>query len=329
MAEKKYQIFISSTFKDLSEERRLIAKSVLDLGHIPAAMEYFPAIDDEQLKYIKRIIDQCDYYVLVIAGKYGSQDEKGVSYTEREYDYAKSKGKFVLGFPFHDITKLPRDATEDDTLIAAKLKKFREKVMKGRLVRLWEDDRDLDNKVTKALSVAFNEFPQGGWVRTPENSSENLLSEINNLRKENDKLKSLISNANDEIKPFFDDLAELGDVHKITINACYGNGEVFKTFEVSLYWSFIFVILAASIKGNSQPHLVRNSFVTELANSEDIIRGEGGIYVKFKIPDLDYSIIIAHFVAMKLIEEQKMLLYRLTPHGETVYLQHMAVRKKA
>ena len=52
--EKKYQIFVSSTFRDLGEERQDTIKSILDLGHIPAGIEGFPAIDMEQLKYIKR-----------------------------------------------------------------------------------------------------------------------------------------------------------------------------------------------------------------------------------------------------------------------------------
>ena len=49
-------------------------------------MEGFFAADEEQLSYIKKIIDECDYYILIIAGRYGSIDETGVSYTEKEYD---------------------------------------------------------------------------------------------------------------------------------------------------------------------------------------------------------------------------------------------------
>jgi hypothetical protein len=86
--DKKYQIFVSSTFRDLVEERQDAIKSILDLGHIPAGMEGFPAIDMEQLKYIKKIVDQCDYYILIVAGRYGSVDADGISYTEKEYQYA-------------------------------------------------------------------------------------------------------------------------------------------------------------------------------------------------------------------------------------------------
>ncbi|MGY4317566.1 DUF4062 domain-containing protein [Bradyrhizobium sp. JR3.5] len=80
--QKKYQVFISSTFKDLSEERQQTMKSVLDMGHIPSGMEVFPAADVEQFEYIKKIIDECDYYVLIVAARYGSLDDAGMSFTE-------------------------------------------------------------------------------------------------------------------------------------------------------------------------------------------------------------------------------------------------------
>ncbi|WP_238271800.1 DUF4062 domain-containing protein [Methylobacterium cerastii] len=82
--EKKYQIFISSTYLDLIDVRREIAKAVLRQTEIPAAMEDFGSVDRAALEYIKAVIDQCDYYVLIIAGRYGSIDESGLSYTEQE-----------------------------------------------------------------------------------------------------------------------------------------------------------------------------------------------------------------------------------------------------
>ena len=85
---KKFQVFISSTFRDLSDERQDAIRSVLDLGHIPSGMEISPAADVEQFDYIKKVIDECDYYVLIIGARYGSVDSAGVSFTEKEYAYA-------------------------------------------------------------------------------------------------------------------------------------------------------------------------------------------------------------------------------------------------
>lgn len=90
--DKRYQIFISSTFSDLKEERNKVMQTIMSLDCIPAGMELFPAMDEEQFEFIKRVIDDCDYYLLIVGARYGSMDDNGVSYTEKEYDYAKEKG---------------------------------------------------------------------------------------------------------------------------------------------------------------------------------------------------------------------------------------------
>jgi hypothetical protein len=56
--QKKYQVFVSSTFRDLVEERQDAIRNILDLKHIPAGMELFPASDTDQLVYIKKVIDE-------------------------------------------------------------------------------------------------------------------------------------------------------------------------------------------------------------------------------------------------------------------------------
>ena len=165
MSEKKYQVFISSTFKDLVDERQDIIRSVLDLGHIPSGMEAFPASSTEQLKYISRIIDECDYYVLVIGGRYGSVDQSGVSYTEREFDYAVASGKVVLVFPHADLSKIELGKSETDLKLVQSLNTFREKAMSGRLVKSWKTRQELNGAVVVALSKAMADEPRTGWVR--------------------------------------------------------------------------------------------------------------------------------------------------------------------
>jgi len=64
MADKKYQVFVSSTYSDLIEERRKSLDILLMADCIPAGMEAFVATDNEQFEVIKRVIDLCDYYVL-------------------------------------------------------------------------------------------------------------------------------------------------------------------------------------------------------------------------------------------------------------------------
>lgn len=59
--EKKYQVFISSTYKALMEERKKIQRILLMANCIPAGMEAFVATNDEQFNVIKQVIDLCDY----------------------------------------------------------------------------------------------------------------------------------------------------------------------------------------------------------------------------------------------------------------------------
>lgn len=88
---KKLQVFVSSTYTDLIEERQAAVEAILDAGHIPAGMELFKA-GKSQMETIQKWIDESDVYMLILGGRYGSiEKESGLSYTELEYRYALSK----------------------------------------------------------------------------------------------------------------------------------------------------------------------------------------------------------------------------------------------
>src|SRR6266849_6800645 len=112
--DKRYQVFVSSTYADLKEERQKVIQAVIGMNCIPAGMELFPAADEEQFNFIKRIIDDCDYYLLIIGGRYGSVDGEGVSYTEKEYDYALGRGLKVIAFVHSDPTSLGDGKVDTD-----------------------------------------------------------------------------------------------------------------------------------------------------------------------------------------------------------------------
>ena len=77
---KKLQIFVSSTFTDLIEERQAAVEAILDAGHIPAGMELFKA-GKSQMYTIRKWIDESDVYMLILGGRYGSiEEESGLSY---------------------------------------------------------------------------------------------------------------------------------------------------------------------------------------------------------------------------------------------------------
>jgi hypothetical protein len=99
MAEQRHQVFVSSTYVDLIEERSEVMQALLELECMPAGMELFPAANDTQWDWIKRVIDESDYYLVIVGGRYGSvSKDSGLSFTEMEYRYALETGKPVIGF---------------------------------------------------------------------------------------------------------------------------------------------------------------------------------------------------------------------------------------
>src|SRR5690606_19808864 len=125
--DKRYQVFISSTFKDLQDERRQAMMALLGMDAIPAGSELLQASDDDQWSYIKGVIDQCDYYVLIVGFRYGSTNSDGVSFTELEYDYAVSSGKPIMSLLRRSENGLSAEQIERDSGAIQKLKAFREK----------------------------------------------------------------------------------------------------------------------------------------------------------------------------------------------------------
>lgn len=214
MLEKKYQVFISSTYTDLIEERKKIQEILLMADCIPAGMEAFVATNEEQFNVIKKVIDLCDYYVLIVGGRYGSVNENtGLSYTEMEYDYAVEKNIPVLVFCLDGNVDLPDEKKENNPDKQQKLLRFKEKAMKNRLASIWKNMAELSGQAAIAIMKAKTEIDRPGWVRANIIGSYDgaeLLSQINELRLENKKLYDELSAA--QVKLSVRDTFELSNI---------------------------------------------------------------------------------------------------------------------
>lgn len=168
MRRVRYQVFISSTFDDLQQERRAVLDAILKDGHIPAGMELFPALDVNAWEVIKRVIDESDYYLVVVGGMYGSTDREGISYTEREYEYARSKGIPVLAFLSRDPAAIPAEKSELRKGARRKLSSFRRKLQKRHTCGYWLEAHDLRADVPRSLTGQINLHPGVGWIRASD-----------------------------------------------------------------------------------------------------------------------------------------------------------------
>ncbi|MDD2449970.1 MAG: DUF4062 domain-containing protein [Sulfurimonas sp.] len=155
---KRYNIFISSTFTDLKDVRKNIHDSILKDGHYPIAMENFVASNNSQMDEIKKLIDNCDYYILILGCCYGTIDKStNKSFTELEYEYAKKINKPILAFFLSD-----NQCVKEDN----KLKKFK-KIVKNndKLCSPSETKELISSTVNIALHKQYQNNPQVGWLR--------------------------------------------------------------------------------------------------------------------------------------------------------------------
>ncbi len=187
---RRYQVFVSSTYEDLKEERQHVIQALLETKCIPLGMEMFPAASVEQWELIKRIIDECDYYIVIVAGRYGSLNSAGKSYTEMEFDYALKIGKPILGFCHKDLEILPVCRTERTDLGKQRLKAFTKKVRR-KMCRPWVSPAELASAVKSAILRELEYNPKPGWIRADSlptyDGVEKLKQRIADLEKKIEK----------------------------------------------------------------------------------------------------------------------------------------------
>ena len=173
--EKKYQVFVSSTYEDLKEERVATYNCLLDNNCIPVGMEQFPASPLSQWEYITKMIDTSDYYLLIVAGRYGSIDGAiGMSYTEKEFEYAQKQGIPILAFIHEHPEVISAGKTECGDEKREKLEAFRKKIKEsGLLVNFYNNIDDLKYKIIRSVTRIIKDCPRVGWVRGDQVRDEN------------------------------------------------------------------------------------------------------------------------------------------------------------
>ncbi len=200
---KRLQVFVSSTFSDLREERQAAVEAILSAGHIPAGMELFAAGDESQMEVIKQWIDESDVYLLILGGRYGSIDPKtGKSYTQLEYEYALSKSKPLFACVIKDAALEARVKKHGMEMLDKHRKEwdtFRE-LVQGKIVEFWEDSKDIKIAIANKLGQLSRREDLVGWVRAHQEANLPALSnEIARLSKENADLRTQLGASSEVI----------------------------------------------------------------------------------------------------------------------------------
>jgi len=332
---KRYQVFVSSTYTDLTEERRKVLQALMEMDCIPAGMEIFPAVDEEQLAFIKRIIDDCDYYILIIGGRYGSTTDEGISYTEKEYDYAVEREFKVIALIHGSPDDISFGKSEHDPSLREKLLKFKDKVKTNRLIKYWLTADELPSLVMSSLLTTIKTYPAIGWVRATDIPSAETLSEMNSLRKRISELEGALTAARSAIPagPSVDDLVPLDD--KVNIKGTYRErGDLRRPGDVCswstrLTWRELFATIAPQLLLQTYDSVLRNSIADLLLSR--IGRDEDQAVVS----ELDFDGLKVQLMAYGLVDVRPQktnqgntaLFWQLTSFGRQLMLETRSVRK--
>ncbi len=215
---KKLQVFVSSTYEDLIEERQAAVEAILNAGHIPAGMELFAAGDESQMAVIRRWIDESDVFLLILGGRYGSREpESGKSYTHLEYEYALEQSKPLFAVVTTEGCLEAKVKRSGSSVIErnyqAELREFRSLVM-SRMVRFWEDPRDIKLAIHEKIPELLRDRELVGWIPGTEAiDTAPLAAKIARLGKENADLREQLERASKSTETYsgltFDELYRL------------------------------------------------------------------------------------------------------------------------
>lgn len=331
--EKKYQVFVSSTYQDLIEERQKVIEALLGKNCFPVGMEYFPAANDDQFTVIKKLIDRCDYYILIIGGRYGSIEPKlGKSYTQLEFEYAVSKGIPVASFYHVKPDSLPGNKIEQTDTGKEKLKSFR-KIVQAKLCDSWKEPYELAFKVNKSLDYMFENYPRTGWVNASEISSAEANKEILILKRENENLVRKIT----EIQitpPTGSEILQQGE-DRIDFKINYytvGEEEIEKLTYLTLTWNQLIELLCPYVipQYSEKDLIIRmNAPLIEYLYEKEEITEE---LSSCKISDTDFQTIKVQFMALGIIQiilnEDKDTHWKITDYGYNLLIKLKALRRK-
>jgi hypothetical protein len=345
--DKRFQVFVSSTFLDLQEERAAVVSALLQLDAIPAGMELFPAADDDAWTLIKRVIDTSDYYLLVIGGKYGSVDPAStLSFTEKEFDLAVELKKPVMAFLHASPDSIPLGKSEADHAARARLQSFRDKVQATKHVKFWASPEDLAGKVALSYAHFQRTYPAVGWIRGDAQASSEALRELNELRKQLRVAEQQVASARTTPPPGTTHLAQGDDLISFTlgtqIDAKIPGDKYLKTWtgtlRVEVTWNDLFWAVGPGLLDESNQyrmHLAINSFLTDrfAERARDAVRTAAGRknttverFGKVEIalgPD-DFATVLIQLRALGLVHQSQKkrsvsdtsAYWTLTPYGD-------------
>jgi len=331
--EKRYQVFVSSTYQDLQEERQEVMRALLELDCIPSGMELFPAANEDQWSLIRRVIDECDYYVLIVGGRYGSIGPDGIGYTEKEYRYALSIDKPTIAFLHKNPGSIPVDKSEATDEGKEKLRAFRA-LIEQKLYKPWLNAAELGSVVSRSLVQLTKSTPAVGWVRANELPDRDATLELLRLRKQVDELQAELQRARTTAPQGTEDLAQ-GD-ERFEIRYSFESWTERKMAVFTASWNDVFAAVAPLMIHESSETRLRSAFDEVVYAREYVHQNQQFSHVEnFRIDERDFQTIKIQLRALGLITRSEKArsvkdvdtYWTLTPYGDNLMTRFRAIKR--
>ncbi len=162
---KRYQVYISTTYPDMQSARQALMLPMLDLGLMPMGMDMHSSESHNLMPVVQRMIDDSDYFVILLGGRYGTLSPLGLSYTHREYIFAATKRKPVVSFIHDDPLNLPPDVREPSREGQVRRDDFARLLENKTLSFRWRDESELAARVAKVMPDVMRQYPAPGWMQ--------------------------------------------------------------------------------------------------------------------------------------------------------------------
>lgn len=340
--DKRYQVFVSSTYEDLRTERQEVMHALLELDCIPSGMELFPADDDDQWSLIKRLIDECDYYIVICAGRYGSISPSGIGYTEMEYRYALDSNKPTLAFLHKSPQQLVAANCEQNDEGRGKLNSFRS-LLSQKMCKHWENASELGSVVSRSLIRLIKTKPAVGWVRSNEITDGLAASEILRLKRQVEELALKLVEAKNMAPIGTEGLAQGNEKYPIQYN--FESTLKFQNWtwerNLDLSWDEIFYDIGPVMLDKASELKIRKAMNTMVnlrsensPETDELLKNHTDLR-NFSITDHDFQTIMIQLRALKLIiknENQRsvkdnLTYWSLTPYGDSILTTLRAIKK--
>lgn len=178
MLDTRYQIFISTSGRDMQPERMVLSQTLVGMGFFAWGLEHRTPLTTT---LARRQIDECDYVILLLGSQYGEQSISGVSYLSLEYEYALSQAKPIIVFMHEQPENREIDLQETHPQLKDKFLAFRKKLLhEAEHIFYFKTPRELELAVRLNIPLMVEQHMGQGWV--PAHQAQQLQDEIRLLR---------------------------------------------------------------------------------------------------------------------------------------------------